>query len=289
MGLLERNDLTQSERIQIIDAVRGKLPIDYSTEMTIIPVEFEEQSSRIPVIIPEREDVLSFFEEYISQRGNCHIIYKTTSEWDANPTLIGQHGILYVYLDADSYVDEHGETIYVPAIKLGDGETPLIDLPFMTAETSQEVIHHLEDAYAHWQEGEREALQTALERKVGITEFSEYIEIDEAQGYFDADIIAIIQTNPIKRIKYDDRIYTMTMRRFGVYRYTTGSDDANFAKFIDVNINDRSWHCYNIANNALVQHVNDTSAHITNADRTFWDNKLNFDTVSEERLILNRN
>jgi len=46
--------------------VRGKLPIDYSTEMTVIPVEFEEQSSRIPVIIPEREDVPSFFEDYIA-------------------------------------------------------------------------------------------------------------------------------------------------------------------------------------------------------------------------------
>lgn len=289
MGLLERNDLTQSERIQIIDAVRGKLPIDYSTEMTVIPVEFEEQSSRIPVIIPEREDVPSFFEDYIAQRGSCRIIYKTTSEWDAEPTLVGYRGYLYVYLDADSYVDEHGNTVYVPAIKLGDGETPLIDLPFMTAQTSQEVIHHLEDAYAHWQEGEREALQATLEGKVDITEFSEYIEIDEAQGYFDAETIAIIQTNPIKRIKYDDRIYTMTMRRSGVYRYTTGSDDANFAKFIDVNVSDFSWHCYNNENDVLAQHINDTTVHITDAKRTFWNRKLNYDTVSEERLILNRN
>jgi hypothetical protein len=41
MGLLA-NKLSPRERIEVINAVRGKLPIDYSTEMTIIPVEFEE-------------------------------------------------------------------------------------------------------------------------------------------------------------------------------------------------------------------------------------------------------
>ena len=41
MGLLD-NKLTPVERVKVINAVRGKLPIDYSTEMTIIPVEFEE-------------------------------------------------------------------------------------------------------------------------------------------------------------------------------------------------------------------------------------------------------
>ena len=289
MGLLERNDLTQQERVQIINTLRGKLPVDYSTEMTIIPVEFEEQSSRIPVIIPEREDVPSFFEDFFTQRGSCLIIYKTTAEWNADPTLVGQRSVLYAYLDADSYQDEHGNTVYIPAIKLGDGVTPLIDVPFMTASTSQEVIHHLEDAYAHWQEGEREALQATLEGKVDTTQFSEYIEINEAQGYFDAETIAIIQTDPIKRIKYDDHIYTMTMRRAGVYRYTTGSDNANFAKYIDVNVNDSSWHCYNNANEVLAEHIQNTEIHITDAERTFWNQKLNYDAVSEERLILNRN
>jgi hypothetical protein len=34
--------MTPQERIKVINAIRGNLPIDYSTEMTVIPVEFEE-------------------------------------------------------------------------------------------------------------------------------------------------------------------------------------------------------------------------------------------------------
>ena len=61
MASLDKSKLTPQERIKIIDAVRGKLPVDYSTEMTVIPLEFEEQSNRIPVIIPDREKNLFFF------------------------------------------------------------------------------------------------------------------------------------------------------------------------------------------------------------------------------------
>lgn len=37
----------------------------------------------------------------------------------------------------------------------------------------------------------------------------------------------------------------------------------------------------------LRQHVNDWSIHVSQYDREFWDNKLNY-TTSEETLILNR-
>lgn len=38
----------------------------------------------------------------------------------------------------------------------------------------------------------------------------------------------------------------------------------------------------------LTEHTQDSVAHITNEERAFWNNKLNYD-VSEEELILNRN
>ena len=281
--------MTIQERVKVINAVRGKLPIDYSTEMTIIPVEFEEQSSRIPVVIPEREDVNSFFEDYYGARGTCRILYKTTAEWDADPTLVGQSHFIYVYLDADSYVDEHGETVYVPAIKLGDGTTLLINTPMMTAAISSAVLAHLEDTYTHIQAGEREALQATLDSKVDRADLTEYVEIDEEEGEFDSDTLNLLQTNPLKQIKYDDCIYTLTMHRGATYRYTTGADDANFVKYIDVNVSASTWHCYNNPNAVLQEHINDQVRHITASERVFWNNKLNYDTVSEERLVLNRN
>jgi hypothetical protein len=38
-------------------------------------------------------------------RGDCRILYKTTAEWDADPTLVAHKDTIYVYIDADSYVD----------------------------------------------------------------------------------------------------------------------------------------------------------------------------------------
>ena len=42
--------------------------------------------------------------------------------------------------------------------------------------------------------------------------------------------------------------------------------------------------------NDLNAHINDTTVHITNAERSFWNNKLNYEyDLGEETLILNRN
>lgn len=290
MGLLD-NKLSPRERIEVINAVRGKLPIDYSTEMTIIPVEFEEQSSRIPVILPEREAVNSFFEDYYAARGMCRIIYKTTAEWDADPDLIAKKEIIYVYLDADSYVDEvTGETVYVPAIKLGDNESRLIDLPMMTASTSSVVMQHLEDQYMHCQPGEREALYQALDNKPDWSELYNYIEINEPQGTFDPEDLSSLIDNRLLQISYDGALYTYVINTNGTYRYMSVSDDPNEAKFIDVNPLTGAYSCTTAINQVLDDHIKDQVRHITASERTFWNNKINcVDTVSEERLILNRN
>ena len=50
---------------------------------------------------------------------------KTTAEWNSDPTLIAQKNMIYIYTDYD---EVQGQKI--PAIKIGDGTTYLIDLPF---------------------------------------------------------------------------------------------------------------------------------------------------------------
>ena len=57
------------------------------------------------------------------------IYYHTTAEWEEQTTLISQVGILYVYTDYQS-TTEGGQIKYIPGIKLGDGTTKVIDLPF---------------------------------------------------------------------------------------------------------------------------------------------------------------
>ena len=290
MALLNESHMTPYQRIEVINAVRGKLPIDYSTEMTIIPVEFEEQSSRIPVIIPEREKIKSFFEDFYAMRGVCRLLYRTTAEWDSDPELIAQKGNIYVYIDADSYIDPvTGETVYVPAIKLGDDVTPLIELPFIEGTTASFVIEHIQDSYIHIQAGEREALRTELDDKLSLEDVNVPIVISEATGTFTEAELNALTNNSLKRIQYGDHLYVLTVKKNGERRYTATSSDPNIIPYIDVTLNNGQWSCGTNFNTLLDDHIRDNVRHITAEERTFWNNKLNCNAVSEERLIFNRN
>ena len=74
-----------------------------------------------------------------SGSGNCKIITKTKAEWNAVPTLMSHKNTLYVYSD---YREEtvSGETVYIPRLKIGDGTTYVIDLPFSTMSITQEDV-----------------------------------------------------------------------------------------------------------------------------------------------------
>jgi hypothetical protein len=78
---------------------------------------------------------------------NPHIIYKTTYEWDLTPGLKSKEGFVYVYTD-HSIVD--GKE--VPGIKLGNGKSYVIELPFL----DDVYAKHLLDTEHHITQAERE-------------------------------------------------------------------------------------------------------------------------------------
>lgn len=55
------------------------------------------------------------------------IRYDTTANWDAQSQLIAERGVVYVY--SDHAVDENSHL--VAGIKIGDGTSYLIDMPFV--------------------------------------------------------------------------------------------------------------------------------------------------------------
>lgn len=77
-------------------------------------------------------------------RGQVHCA--TTAEWNSHRDIVSEAGAIYIYLDASSYVDEHGHTVTYPSFKLGDGNAFLIDLPFGG---DAEIIQHTTDKVAH--------------------------------------------------------------------------------------------------------------------------------------------
>ena len=74
-----------------------------------------------------------------------HIIYSaTTAEWNAQLTLIAEKDAIYVYTD-HATVGGHE----VAGIKVGDGTSYLIDMPFVGAEIAAALLSHTSNTVIH--------------------------------------------------------------------------------------------------------------------------------------------
>ena len=73
--------------------------------------------------------------------GEKEVYSKTKEEWDAQPTLVSKKDTLYIYTDHRSVND-----VLVPGIKVGDGVTTVVNLPF----TDDSIIS--EDERETWNE-----------------------------------------------------------------------------------------------------------------------------------------
>lgn len=82
------------------------------------------------------------------------IHYATTANWNAEPELVGEEGHIYIYSDY-SHKEVEGETVDVPAIKVGDGVSLLIDAPFLISGNDQEFIDHINNHAIHVSEYDR--------------------------------------------------------------------------------------------------------------------------------------
>lgn len=74
------------------------------------------------------------------------VIMKTKAEWAMLPTLMSHKGVFYVYTDYRQEEDpETHEIINIPRMKIGDGMTYVIDLPFSTMSITDEDIARWND------------------------------------------------------------------------------------------------------------------------------------------------
>ena len=85
----------------------------------------------------------------------------TTAAWNARLDFVPLDGELIIYKDHRQFLDQNGNTIYVPGIKVGDGNAYLIDIPFIETDTdvsalTQELRTHEADTTAHVTAEERQ-------------------------------------------------------------------------------------------------------------------------------------
>ena len=79
---------------------------------------------------------------------NKEIFYNTTAYWNAHPTLITKKGAIYIY--GDWKKDDEDRNI--AGMKIGDGTSYLIDMPFK----EELFVNHVDDVIIHITEQERE-------------------------------------------------------------------------------------------------------------------------------------
>lgn len=88
--------------------------------------------------------------------GFAGIKFGTTEEWNSDPSYIAGKGVLIVYTDYETKVDEHGQIIYYPNFKIGDGNAYLIDKPFVGENEKEQLEAHIGDDIIHITQDERE-------------------------------------------------------------------------------------------------------------------------------------
>lgn len=99
--------------------------------------------------VPTSKAVYDLVSTY-TPGGGTSVHIDTTANWNAQSTLIGQRGHIYIYSDKD-IVDGTA----IPAMKVGDGSSYLIDNPFVDANT-KEVYDHVTNTDIHITSLERE-------------------------------------------------------------------------------------------------------------------------------------
>ena len=146
----------------------------FETELTFdneacFDMGFEDQSEWttsmeqvVPLLINDYEDLVNKPSiNGVTLDGNqtsedLQIILRgSTSYWNEQIGLIAQAGTVYIYTDHQVVDNGDGTFTFYPAIKIGDGTSYLIDMPFTTSENPV-VNAHILDSTIHVTAEEKE-------------------------------------------------------------------------------------------------------------------------------------
>ena len=84
----------------------------------------------------------------LQQLGLQGIYYKTKAGWDSQPSLIAEEGAIYIYKDY-STISDGNATKEVPALKIGDGTSYLIDMPIVNGDIADILLEHIGNTVIH--------------------------------------------------------------------------------------------------------------------------------------------
>lgn len=106
--------------------------VKFEDQTENIDVSFEDQSEEINVTMADVGTTLV--------QNTTDVRKGETSFWNNQPGLTSEKNVLYIYTDYYRKENEEtGEVSYAPGLKIGDGSAYLIDLPFITGITQDDI------------------------------------------------------------------------------------------------------------------------------------------------------
>ena len=95
---------------------------------------------------------ISYLWSKIKHIENNKLIYYSNSKenWDLNPNFLSEKNVLYIYTNY-AIVNKNDKEIAIPGLKIGDGKSYLIDLPFVndSSNFNEILIDHINNNVIH--------------------------------------------------------------------------------------------------------------------------------------------
>lgn len=88
--------------------------------------------------------------------GLGRVYYDSKENWDLQRELIAEKGVVYIYSDYTFIEDESSNRTEIAGIKIGDGTSYLIDMPFISDAATYLITKHVSNAAAHVSSADRE-------------------------------------------------------------------------------------------------------------------------------------
>ena len=116
------------------------------------------------------------------------VYYDTTANWNAQPSLIAEEAVVYIYSDYTTIEDGAGNQTAVAGIKIGDGTSYLIDQPFITDAATYLIISHISNTGIHVTQAEKEFWNNKVSAYINHTD-PECLEISKRYYELNGEII----------------------------------------------------------------------------------------------------
>ena len=90
----------------------------------------------------------------VTKNGTFLVRRDITENWDRAAGFVPKSGEVIVYLDYKT-IEKDGKNVFVPGVKIGNGNAYVQDLAFLDEANSQEILEHISNTVVHVTQEER--------------------------------------------------------------------------------------------------------------------------------------